>query len=262
MKADFNGVSFREMKSFLDEKADSFNALHFIEADPVSVPHRFSKKEDIEIAAFLAASIAWGNRKSIVNNANRMMVLMDESPYDFITNHTLSDLKRLKGFVHRTFNSDDFVQFVRSLNHIYNNHGGLECVFTCGIQGQINSQNAIAEFKQKFFGQKHLARTQKHISDPTQGSSAKRINMFLRWMVRSDSKGVDFGIWKNISPSVLSIPLDVHTGNIARKLGLLERKQNDWKAVEELDVVLRSFDPHDPVKYDFALFGLGAIEKF
>ena len=262
MQASFNGVSFIEMKAFLDEKACRFNASYFIDADPISIPHRFRKKEDIEIAAFLAASIAWGNRKSIVNNASKMMMMMDESPYDFVTNYTLSDLKRLKGFVHRTFNSDDFVQFVRSLNHIYKNYGGLEDVFANAIKGQSNSQNAIAEFKRKFFEGKHLARTEKHISDPTKGSSAKRLNMFLRWMVRNDANRVDFGIWKDISPSVLSIPLDVHTGNVARKLGLLQRQQNDWRAVQELDGVLRAFDSSDPVRYDFALFGLGAIEKF
>ncbi|MFN0031462.1 MAG: TIGR02757 family protein [Flavobacteriales bacterium] len=258
----FNIPPFACLKSFLDEKAALYNTPNFIESDPISIPHRFSKKEDIEIAGFLSATIAWGNRKSIVTSANRMMQLMDESPFEFVMNHSASDIKRAKGFVHRTFNAEDFCQFIKSLRYIYSEKDGLENVLTALMKKQSNPQQAISSFKKIFFEKKHLIRTQKHVSDPMSGSSAKRINMYLRWMVRSDKRGVDFGLWKDIKPSQLSIPLDVHTGNIARKLGILHRTQYDWKAVEELDMVLRSFDANDPVKYDFALFGLGAIEKF
>lgn len=249
------------LKDFLEEKVIQYNTVLFIEDDPISIPHLFSQKEDIEIAAFLAATIAWGNRKSIVGNARKMISLLEDDPYDFVINHTSKDLLRLKDFVHRTFNGVDFIFFVEALRNIYRNHGGLERVFEVGC-GQKNLQFAISEFKKVFFEINHPARTEKHVSDPMKGSSAKRINMFLRWMVRRDGNGVDFGIWKGISPAKLSCPLDVHTGNIARKLGLLTRKQNDHKAVLELDGQLRLLDPTDPVKYDFALFGLGVFEKF
>lgn len=255
-------LSFTELKEFLDEKAELYNTPSFIETDPLSIPHRYSRKEDIEIAGFLAATIAWGNRKSIVTNANRMMQMMDDAPYDFVIQHRPKDLKRLRGFVHRTFNEVDFECFIKSLRHIYSAHGGLEQVFSTGLQQHQNLQHSISQFKKVFFEIEHPERTRKHLSDPITGSSAKRINMYLRWMVRQDKKGVDFGIWKSISPSTLSIPLDVHTGNVSRKLGLLQRKQSDSKAVAELDEALRKMDPRDPVKYDFALFGLGAIEKF
>lgn len=249
------------LKDFLEEKVIKYNTVLFIEDDPISIPHLFSQKEDIEIAAFLAATIAWGNRKSIVSNARKMMSLLDDDPYDFVINHTTKDLLRLKDFVHRTFNGVDFTFFVEALRNIYTNHGGLERVFEVGW-GQKNLQFAISAFKKVFFDINHPARTEKHVSDPMKGSSAKRINMFLRWMVRKDGNGVDFGLWKGISPAQLSCPLDVHTGNMARKLGLLTRKQNDHKAVLELDEQLRLLDPTDPVKYDFALFGLGVFEKF
>ena len=225
------------------------------------MPHTFSKKEDIEISAFLIATIAWGNRKSIITNANKMMQLLDNAPYDFIVNHQELDLEKLLPFVHRTFNGLDFIQFIKSLQHIYNKHKGLESVFA--KHAEVDSlQNSIHQFKQYFFEIEHLQRTQKHISDPLKNSAAKRINMFLRWMVRKDNCGVDFGIWQSLSPSQLSCPLDVHSGNVARKLGLLLRKQNDGKALTELDTALRTMDSKDPVKYDFALFGLGAFEKF
>jgi len=225
------------------------------------VPHQFTKKEDIEIAGFLTATIAWGNRKSIIKNANQMMQLLEHSPHDFIFNHKEQDLESLLNFVHRTFNGSDFIQFIKSLQHIYKNHEGLEAVFA--RHAKPNSmQESIHQFKQVFFETPHLARTQKHISDPLKNSAAKRINMFLRWMIRNDTAGVDFGIWKSLSPSQLSCPLDVHSGNVARKLGLLKRKQNDAKALTELDASLRSMDKDDPVKYDFALFGLGVFEKF
>ena len=250
-----------ELKSFLDEKVIQYNTLDFIESDPVQIPHLFSIKEDIEIAGFLSATIARGNRKMIIKNSHKMMDLMGNSPYDFVMSHTEDDLERLESFVHRTFNGQDFSSFIKGLQHIYKNHGGLEAVFA-KHQEANSMQKSISEFKKIFFEIEHQKRTQKHISDPMNGSAAKRINMYLRWMCRQDNKGVDLGIWKSISPSLLSCPLDVHSGNVARKLGLLTRKQNDGKALAELDSKLRELDPNDPVKYDFALFGLGVFEGF
>ena len=250
-----------ELKSFLDEKVLQYNTLDFIESDPVQIPHLFSLKEDIEIAGFLSATIAWGNRKMIIKNGHKMMDLMGNSPYDFVISHSENDLERLDSFVHRTFNGQDFACFIRSLKNIYNNHDGLEKVFS-QHQETNSMQKSISELKKIFFQIEHKNRTQKHISDPLNGSAAKRINMYLRWMCRQDNKGVDLGIWKSISPAILSCPLDVHSGNVARKLGLLTRKQNDGKALAELDLKLRKLDPNDPVKYDFALFGLGVFEGF
>lgn len=248
-----------ELKEFLDAKVIQYNNAKFIESDPIQIPHQFSLKEDIEISGFLTATIAWGNRKSIINNANKMMLLTDSAPFDFVMNHEESDLEKLTNFVHRTFNGTDFITFVSGLKHIYTKHNGLEALFS--KHAEKNSlQLSIHRFKQAFFETEHLQRTEKHISDPLKNSAAKRINMFLRWMVRPNTTGVDFGIWKNIKPSQLSCPLDVHSGNVARKLGLLNRKQNDAKAVAELDASLRKLDPIDPVKYDFALFGLGVFE--
>ena len=250
-----------ELKEFLDLKVIQYNNPKFIESDPIQVPHSFSKKEDIEISGFLTATIAWGNRKSIINNAKRLMHLLDNAPYDFVINHEDTDLETLKPFVHRTFNGSDCIQFIKSLKHIYQNHEGLEAVFSKYAEAG-SLQKAISEFKRIFFELEHLPRTQKHISDPLKNSAAKRLNMYLRWMIRNDNARVDFGIWKNISPSILSCPLDVHSGNVARKLELLSRKQNDAKALNELDSNLRHLDPKDPVKYDFALFGLGVFEGF
>ncbi len=254
-------MNTEELREFLDEKADFYNNPNFIESDPVQIPHLFSQKEDIEIAGFLSATIAWGNRKMIVRNSYTMMDLLGNAPYDFIMSHTEEDLKRLNSFVHRTFNGGDFVVFIKGLKHIYKHHNGLENVFSLHQQNG-NLQNSIHEFRKLFFEIEHTQRSQKHISDPINNSAAKRINMFLRWMVRKDSNGVDLGIWKTISPALLSCPLDVHSGNVARKLGILTRKQNDAKAVAELDWQLSTFDAADPVKYDFALFGLGVFEKF
>ncbi|SNY99811.1 TIGR02757 family protein [Flagellimonas pacifica] len=250
-----------ELKVFLDEKVVQYNHPKFLEDDPIQVPHQFSKKEDIEISGFLTATIAWGNRKSIINNAIRLMELLDNAPHDFIANHSETDLEKLLPFVHRTFNGMDLQYFVQSLKNIYHNHGGLESIFA-KYQGEDSLQPAITELKKVFFELPHLQRTQKHVSDPIKGSAAKRINMFLRWMVRDNSTGVDFGLWKSLNPSQLSCPLDVHSGNVARKLKLLQRKQNDAKALAELDKNLRKLDSLDPVKYDFALFGLGVFEKF
>ncbi|MFD0990904.1 TIGR02757 family protein [Mariniflexile jejuense] len=250
-----------ELKEFLDTKVNQYNNPKFIESDPIQIPHNYSLKEDIEIAGFLTATIAWGNRKSIINNAKRLMKLLDNAPFDFVINHTEPDLEKLQPFVHRTFNADDAIQFIKSLQNIYKNHNGLENVFVKYAENK-SLQPSISKFKTTFFEIEHLTRTQKHISDPLKNSAAKRINMFLRWMVRNDNAGVDFGIWKNLSPTQLSCPLDVHSGNVARKLGLLNRKQNDGKALFELDTALRKLDTKDPVKYDFALFGLGVFEGF
>ena len=250
-----------ELKSFLDEKVALYNNPNFIESDPIQIPHGFSLKEDIEIAGFLSATIAWGNRKMIITNSKKMIDLMGNSPYDFVMNHQEHQLEKLENFVHRTFNGNDMITFVKGLQNIYTNHNGLEEVFSKNIEND-SMQKSISEFKKVFFEINHQNRTQKHISDPLNNSAAKRINMFLRWMVRNDKKGVDFGIWKTIPTSVLSCPLDVHSGNVARKLELLSRKQNDAKALYELDYNLRQLDANDPVKYDFALFGLGVFEKF
>jgi uncharacterized protein (TIGR02757 family) len=250
-----------ELKDFLDSKVLQYNTIDFIEPDPISVPHRYILKEDIEIAGFLASTIAWGNRKMITKNGHRMMDLLGNSPYDFVMSHDDYQLERLEGFVHRTFNSDDFRFFIKALQNIYSNHNGLEAVF---IKHQTDNslQPAIHTLNEVFFEIPHLNRTRKHVADPFKGSVAKRINMCLRWFVRNDNSGVDLGIWRHISPSKLSCPLDVHSGNVARKLGLLERKQNDGKALIQLDNSLRLLDPNDPVKYDFALFGLGIFEGF
>ena len=254
-------VNKEEILSFLNYKSNQYNNIKFIETDPIQIPHLFNKKEDVEISGFLTSTISWGNRKSIIKSAEKLIELLDHSPYDFILNHKKRDLDTLKPFVHRTFNGIDLIQFVKSLKHIYRNYNGLEEIFRNNIKDD-SLQYAIHKMKKIFFEIPHTNRTKKHISDPMRGSAAKRINMFLRWMVRDDTRGVDFGIWKSISPKYLSCPLDVHTGNVARKLGLIQRKQNDHKAVMELDKKLREFDLIDPVKYDFALFGLGVFEKF
>ncbi len=250
-----------ELKDFLNEKVIQYNQPKFIESDPIQIPHLFSKKEDIEIAGFLTATIAWGKRAMIIKNAHKMMEIMDNSPYDFVINHQEKDLEKITHFVHRTFNLIDFKYFIQALQYIYLKHNGLETVFYNNVLDN-SMKNSIHQFKKIFFEIPHPERTTKHISDPFKGSAAKRINMYLRWMVRQDDKGVDFGIWKSISPSVLSCPLDVHSGNVARKLGLLTRKQNDWKALALLDENLRKLDSKDPSKYDFALFGLGVFEGF
>ncbi|CCG53092.1 Protein of unknown function [Flavobacterium indicum GPTSA100-9 = DSM 17447] len=250
-----------ELKEFLDEKVDLYNHPTFIESDPIQIPHRYTLKEDREIAGFLAATIAWGNRKMIINSAHKLMEALGNSPYDFVLSHHDHDLNRLDTFVHRTFNHEDVKYFIKSLKNIYLHHNGLEAVFAKNTT-TTSTQEAISKFKHVFFEKQHLPRTTKHVSDPLNGSAAKRINMFLRWMARQDAAGVDFGIWKSIPMSALSCPLDVHSGNVARKLGILNRKQNDAKALQELDENLRKLDKNDPVKYDFALFGLGVFEGF
>lgn len=251
-------MNFDELKEYLDFKSDQYNNPNFIESDPIQIPHRYKIKEDIEISGFLASTIAWGNRKMIINSATKMMNVMGNNPYDFVMNATNAQIDAIDSIVHRTFNSEDFRYFIKSLRNIYVNHGGLENVFT--QKTEINLQHRISNFKKIFFELEHPSRTTKHISDPLKGSSSKRLNMYLRWVSRKDHKGVDFGIWDAISPSELSCPLDVHSGNVARSIGILKRKQNDQKALQELDEALRKFDPTDPVKYDFALFGLGVFE--
>lgn len=251
-------MEFQELKEYLDFKSDQYNNPNFIESDPIQIPHSYKIKEDIEISGFLASTIAWGNRKMIINSAAKMMNAMGNNPYDFVMNAKNEHIDSIDNIVHRTFNSEDFRYFIKSLKNIYVNHGGLEKVFS--NNAHLNLQDRISNFKKVFFEIDHPIRTTKHISDPLKGSSSKRLNMYLRWLSRKDTKGVDFGIWKSISPSELSCPLDVHSGNVARALGILNRKQNDQKALQELDAALRKFDPTDPVKYDFALFGLGVFE--
>ncbi len=249
----------QEIIDLLEDKYDKFNRVSFIESDPISVPHLFSTKEDVEIAGFLAASIAWGQRVTIIKNANNLVQLMDLAPHDFVMNHSVKDLKRFEQFKHRTFNAVDVTFFIESLKNIYSTQGGLEHVFA---KNPTDMQKSIHHFREVFFEIEHPHRTKKHVSDPFNNSAAKRINMFLRWMVRNDNRAVDFGLWKSIEPKHLMCPLDVHSGNVARKLGLLNRTQNDWKSTEELTEQLRKFDSSDPVKYDFSLFGLGVFEKF
>jgi uncharacterized protein (TIGR02757 family) len=250
-----------DLKEFLDEKVNKYNNSNFIDSDPISIPHLYTLKEDIEISGFLAATISWGNRKMIIRNANRMMELLGNTPYDFVVNHKPAELERLRGFVHRTFNSEDFIYFIKALQYIYLEKNGLEALFK-EYSTHESLQPAIHYVRNIFFELPHSARTDRHLSDPFKGSAAKKINMYLRWMIRNDNKGVDFGIWDSISPSILSCPLDVHSGNVARKLGLISRNQNDSRAVAELDLNLRALDSDDPVKYDFALFGLGVFEGF
>jgi uncharacterized protein (TIGR02757 family) len=248
-----------ELIDFLNFKSDQYENIDFLQSDPIQLPHQFKQKEDIELVGLLVSTIAWGNRKSIIKSGENLLEIMENEPYNFVTNYTSDQLRQSK-FVHRTFNVHDLDFFFRGLRRIYEN-GGLETAFGAhpsieGIKGRI------IQFRTSMLLTTHEMRSVKHISDPMRNSAAKRLNMFLRWMVRDAKKGVDFGIWKSISSSELYLPLDVHTSTNARKLELLHRKQDDWKALEELMTGLREFDPADPVKYDFALFGLGAFEKF
>lgn len=252
----------KDLHAFLEEKTLFYNRPSFIENDPICIPHLFSKKEDIEIAGFLVATIAWGKRSIIINNGHKLMQLLENDPHSYITVSNEKEFNKLGHFVHRTFNQQDLLYFLRSLRNIYLNHGGLEKVFSRKQAKESDLGTAIFHFRNVFFSSDLPGRTAKHVSNPMEGSSAKRIAMFLRWMVRNDKAGVDFGIWKGLKPSQLVIPLDVHSGRIARMLGLLSRKQDDWKAVTELTQRLREFDPIDPVKYDYALFGLGVNEAF
>ncbi len=248
----------------LEARHEQYNRPSFVEEDPISIPHSFSRKEDIEIAGFLTALIAWGKRTTILASAARLMDRMDQDPFGYVMGATEGDLGHLEGFVHRTFNAMDARALVLALRGVYQHHGGLEGAFTATMapttqnvqEGIMHARNCLIHVPE------FPLRTRKHVANPAKGSSAKRINMFLRWMVRKDKRGVDFGLWEGISPRQLICPLDVHTGNVGRRLGLLGRKQNDWKAAVELTSSLRAFCPEDPVKYDFSLFGLGVYEDF
>lgn len=252
------------LKDFLDEKVEKYNQPGFITLDPISIPHRFSKKEDIEISGFFAAILAWGQRKTIINKCIELFHLMDNAPHDFLLNHQETDLKTFLKFKHRTFNDVDTLYFIHFLAWFYRNHDSLEVAFLLGQNNQLDAMESIlARFHQFFFSLPDSpSRTKKHIATPARKAACKRINMYLRWMVRSDEKGVDFGLWKKISPSQLICPCDLHVDRVGRKLGLITRKQTDWLTAVELTQKLRGFDPLDPVKYDFALFGLGIEEKY
>jgi uncharacterized protein (TIGR02757 family) len=249
-----------ELKIFLDTKVDLYNQPSFIKDDPISIPHLFTKKQDIEIAGFFAAIFSWGNRKTIINKSKELLQLMGNAPYDFCTDHSVKELKRMLSFKHRTFNTTDLLYFIEFLKNHYLKHKSLEPAFT--KHGNTVEQ-MLTGFHNYFFSLEHVpARTKKHIATPERKSTCKRLNMFLRWMVRQDDKGVDFGIWKTISQSQLICPVDVHVARVVKHLGLLNRKQTDWQAAIELTEYLRTLDSKDPVKYDFALFGLGVMEKF
>ena len=253
----------KNLKPLLDECVEKYNHPSFIENDPISIPHRFSKKQDIEISGFWTAMLAWGQRKTIINKANELFELMDNAPYDFIKNHEEKDRERFLQFKHRTFQATDTLYFLAFLQWFYQNHNSLEEAFLKNMKkGGEHTGAALEGFHNLFFSLPEFPqRTKKHISTPASKSACKRLNMFLRWMVRQDNKGVDFGVWKKIKPTQLLIPLDVHVDRVARKFNLIQRKQRDWLTVLELTENLRKFDPDDPVKYDFALFGLGVLEK-
>jgi len=251
-----------EIVQLLNEKVNQYNQPRFIEEDPIQVPHLFSQQENIEISGFLTATIAWGQRKTIIVSALRLMNLMDNDPINFILNASEKDISVFGSFKHRTFKPEDCIYFIRTIRHLYKEQNGLKGIFENIYKQSGSIKQALMGFRKVFFGLTHLQRTEKHIADVSMDASAKRLNMFLRWMVRKDDHGVDFGLWDKIDPAGLYIPLDIHTGTVARKLNLLKRKQNDWHAVEELTAVLKQLDPDDPVKYDFALFGLGMYEDF
>ena len=252
----------KELKEFLEEKYDQYNRPEFIKTDPIQIPHKFTKKEDIEITAFLTSQIAWGKRSMIIRNASEITEIIQKKPHEFILNATEQDFDKALNFTHRTFQGIDLKYFLQSLQNIYKKHSGLESVFIKGFKIDNTIYSAVKFFRNIFFELHHELRTEKHIANVEKKSAAKRINLFLMWMIRKDKRGVHFGLWKKIHTSSLKIPLDIHAGNTARALGLLKRKQNDWKAVEELTTKLKEFDPDDPVKYDFALFGLGVFERF
>lgn len=254
----------QELVDLLDRKVAEYNRPGFIAADPVCIPHEYTTLQDREIMGFFAAVFAWGQRKTIIAKCRELAMRMDHAPFDFVKNHRDADLKQLLGFKHRTFNDTDLLYFIHFFNHWYSSHASLEQAFSQGMKrSDATTEHGLNHFKQVFFSLDDApARTRKHISAPVQKSACKRINMFLRWMVRSDRNGVDFGIWKSIRPSQLVCPLDVHVQRVAANLGLLRREQNDWQAAVELTESLRKLDPSDPVKYDFALFGLGVMDKF
>ena len=250
------------LKELLDGAVTRYNQPDFIEADPISIPHRFEKLQDREIMAFWAATLAWGQRKTIIQSANRLAELMDHAPYDFMLNHLEQDRARFESFKHRTFQATDTLWFLEFFQNYYRKNTSLETAFERHLRPEDKTvENALRGFHHDFFDHPYAPeRTRKHVATPARGSTCKRLNMFLRWMVRKDAAGVDFGLWENIRPARLLIPLDVHVERVARRLGLLQRKQTDWQSVLELTANLRDFDPEDPVKYDFALFGMGVLE--
>jgi uncharacterized protein (TIGR02757 family) len=253
----------KKLKEFLNRKVDEYNQPSFISADPISIPHLFSKKQDIEIAGFFASIFAWGNRTTIINKSKELMTLLNNAPHDFITSHSEKDLKRLLSFKHRTFNVTDLLYFILFLKHHYQQFNTLETAFANWMSKKDETiEKGLKGFHNYFFSlQDAPVRTKKHIATPEKNSTCKRLNMFLRWMVRRDECGVDFGIWQSISPSQLICPIDVHVARVAKRFNLIQRKQLDWETALELTTHLRKFDRHDPVKYDFALFGIGVSEK-
>lgn len=253
-----------ELRDFLEGKVDEFNRPDFIPADPICIPHRYSKKQDIEISGFFAAILAWGQRKTIIQKATELMAMMDHSPHEFLLHHSDADLKPFLQFKHRTFNDIDTLYFIEILSQIYRSHSSLEEVFLLGWLASPDAmENMLVQFRTYFFSLDHAPkRSMKHIATPARNSACKRLNMFLRWMVRKDDRGVDFGLWSRIAPSQLVCPCDLHVDRVARKLGLITRRQTDWQTAMELTSNLRMLDPNDPVKYDFALFGLGVLEKY
>jgi uncharacterized protein (TIGR02757 family) len=257
-------MNSRKLKDFLDRKVEEYNQLSFIKPDPISVPHRFKKKQDIEISGFFASIFAWGNRKIIINKSKELMKLMDDAPHQFIVHHTEKELQKLLQFKHRTFNVTDLLYFILFLKFHYQRSKSLESAFSNWMDaGDETTEKAIIGFHDYFFSlQDAPVRTRKHIATPARNSTCKRLNMFLRWMVRKDDRGVDFGIWEKISPAQLICPIDVHVARVARRFNLIHRKQLDWQAALELTSLLKKFDGNDPVKYDFALFGLGVMERF
>lgn len=257
-------TSLDDLKAFLDLKVDQFNQPNFIDNDPISIPHQYSKQQDIEITAFWAAVLAWGQRVTIINKCEELFQSMDNAPHDFIVNHSESDLKKFLNFKHRTFNATDTLYFISFLQQFYKRNVSLEAAFISGINAEdINIENGLVEFHNDFFNLPDAPhRTRKHIATPARKSACKRLNMFLRWMVRKDDRGVDFGLWEKIQAKQLICPCDVHVDRVARKLGLISRKQTDWLTAVQLTNNLKKFDPLDPVKYDFALFGLGVEEQF
>ncbi|WP_420318269.1 TIGR02757 family protein [Ekhidna sp.] len=253
----------QELKAFLDSKVEEYNQLGFIANDPISIPHEFSKKQDIEIAGFMAAVFAWGQRKTIINKSHEFLGLMDNAPHDFVLNYSEEDLKPFLKFKHRTFNSTDALYFLHFFRWFYEKYDSLEHAFTGKLGERTSMEARLTHFFEVFFSlPDHPIRTYKHIPNPARKSACKRINMFLRWMVRRDDNGVDFGIWRHIQSSELICPCDLHVDRVARKLGLITRKPTDWLTAMELTQNLKKLDPLDPVKYDFALFGLGVEEKF
>ncbi len=246
-----------ELRDLLEHLHDKYNRAEFIEPDPISIPHSFSEREDREVSGFLAAAIAWGNRKAIVKSARRMMQYMDDAPADFVRNASASELQHLQSYVHRTFNGQDFTDFVLGMRHIIENWDGIGKFFEQEYQATEDMAKVLSRFRREFFTAPHNPHSEKHLSSIDKGAACKRLNMYIRWFVRRDNRGVDFGLWQKIPMSALYLPLDVHTGNMGRALGLLNRKQSDWKATAEITASLREFDSTDPVRYDFALFGAG-----